>query len=331
MYRLTEEMCERVADNASQELYRYCRKNGIHYLITGNSGGRDSANTLGLAQRACNLAAKDGYLLVSIGVLMQCASQKKYTAIGRQVNRRFRAEEIEIDLTDAFELYYSEVIDYNCNSTPDWSGLNCQIDKIFAHYEPDATLPSQDEWTRKITRGNIMARLRMITLFDIARKYKTGMVLSTDNLSEFLMGFSTLHGDVGDFGMIQNMFKGLELEDLAIYQDVPGSVLKQKPDDGLGITKEGDAGQLGAAYPVVDEIIIRLMQWGFNPDGSKKQLEHLWEIIDNKPAFNQFRPALIHKLAARSLNSAFKRKLNKSITLSRKQLGLPKITDIAFC
>jgi NH3-dependent NAD+ synthetase len=65
--------------------------------------------------------------------------------------------------------------------------------------------------------------------YHIARMMK-GMVLSTDNLSEYWMAFWTLHGDVGDFGMIQMMLKGLELYDLARYLGVPSEIIAARPE-----------------------------------------------------------------------------------------------------
>jgi NAD+ synthetase len=63
-----------------------------------------------------------------------------------------------------------------------------------------------NESKHKILNGNLKARLRMIYLYDIA-KVTDGIVLSTDNFTELMLGFWTLHGDVGDFGMIQNLWK----------------------------------------------------------------------------------------------------------------------------
>ena len=86
----------------------------------------------------------------------------------------------------------------------------------------------------KIRMGNIKARLRMIYLYNLASK-SNGLVLSTDNFTEYMLGFWTLHGDVGDFGIIQKVLKGLELYDIARYLDVPQEIIDAKPDDGLGI------------------------------------------------------------------------------------------------
>lgn len=47
-----------------------------------------------------------------------------------------------------------------------------------------------------ISKGNIQARLRMIYLYNLASIHK-GLVMSTDNQTEYQLGFWTIHGDVG--------------------------------------------------------------------------------------------------------------------------------------
>ena len=49
-----------------------------------------------------------------------------------------------------------------------------------------------------IANGNLQARCRMMYLYDIASRHK-GLVMSTDNQTEYQLGFWTIHGDVGDF------------------------------------------------------------------------------------------------------------------------------------
>lgn len=49
----------------------------------------------------------------------------------------------------------------------------------------------------KIANGNIMARLRMMYLYNQAG-IKKGIVIDTDNLTEHYLGFWTIHGDEGD-------------------------------------------------------------------------------------------------------------------------------------
>lgn len=111
-----------------------------------------------------------------------------------------------------------------------------------------------------IRQGNIKARMRMIKLYDTAQKME-GLVLSTDNYTEYLLGFWTLHGDVGDYGMIQNLWK-TEVYGLADYlfnkykkEDKLYKAIallegiEAMPTDGLGIT-ESDFDQI---YPDYDK------------------------------------------------------------------------------
>lgn len=99
----------------------------------------------------------------------------------------------------------------------------------------------------KIRAGNIKARMRMVYLYDKAQQHD-GIVLSTDNYTEYLLGFWTLHGDVGDFGAIQNLWK-TEVYAAANYlcntatytlrdgqRDALYACVKAIPTDGLGIT-----------------------------------------------------------------------------------------------
>jgi NAD+ synthetase len=121
---------------------------------------------------------------------------------------------------------------------------------------------NNEEQVGKIASGNVKARIRMILLYDIARRVD-GMVLGTDNLTEYLLGFWTLHGDVGDYSPIQYLWK---TEVYALSQHlikecgedrsrVLLSCIEATPTDGLGIT-HSDLDQLGAGcYEEVDKIL----------------------------------------------------------------------------
>jgi NAD+ synthetase len=114
----------------------------------------------------------------------------------------------------------------------------------------------------KIALGNIKARIRMQYLYSLAGM-NNGIVLSTDNYTEYLLGFWTLHGDVGDIGMIQNLWK-TEVYELSKYllcelnssqQEAVKLCIEATPTDGLGITNS-DLDQLGASsYEEVDNIL----------------------------------------------------------------------------
>ena len=120
--------------------------------------------------------------------------------------------------------------------------------------------------------GNIKARMRMIYLYNLASK-NHGMVLSTDNWTEYLLGFWTLNGDVGSYGMIQELWKTevysmaewMVAHDFFVYNFngviALNSCIFCNATDGLGITNSD-----------LDQI---MPDWeGSSRDG--------YEIVDNK-------------------------------------------------
>ena len=130
-----------------------------------------------------------------------------------------------------------------------------------------------DSYEEKIRRGNIKARVRMIYLFDLAH-YENGMVLSTDNYTELLLGFWTLHGDVGNYGFIQHLWKtevyGLaeflvnryRTENETAKADALQECIDAVPTDGLGITSS-DFDQIGVTdYMTVDNILSDYLNGG---------------------------------------------------------------------
>jgi NAD+ synthetase len=115
-----------------------------------------------------------------------------------------------------------------------------------------------------ISQGNIKARLRMITLYDIASK-NGGIVIDTDNLTESYLGFWTIKGDEGDFNPIGGLWKH-EVYQLANYLDKEkyngkSEALKHAialvPTDGNGVKAGGDLAQIAPnkTYDDVDEIL----------------------------------------------------------------------------
>jgi len=141
-----------------------------------------------------------------------------------------------------------------------------------------------------------------------------GMVLSTDNLSEYWMAFWTICGDVGDFNVIQNIMKGMELYDIALYLGVPEKIIQAKPSDGLKVAGTAED-QLGADYRKIDTIMVGLIQQGFDPDGSFAQLDNLPDL-----------DGVAQRIAIKSLKGAYKRR--GTFIVPREELGLPAIKDI---
>ena len=104
-----------------------------------------------------------------------------------------------------------------------------------------------------IRKGNLMARARMMILFDHAKKHNA-LVVGTENKSEFLLGYFTRFGDeASDIEPLRNLYK-TQLYDLAKYLGVPEAILTKKPTAGLW-EGQTDEGELGFTYKDADEIL----------------------------------------------------------------------------
>ena len=308
-YKFTEAQAEDVILCMARLLLEYCIKHGIHHLFVGASGGLDSSVTLGVAARACALGAERGYALTVVGVTMDCESDPNAKRLGMAAIQAAGAEHIHMNLTPIFR--YSK-----------WwmeaQGVDVQLQDILKRTHGEYALKRWDD-SMRVALGNWKARLRMMYgVYDLARK-ALGMVLSTDNLSEWWMAFWTICGDVGDFGPIQDVSKGYEMPMLARVLGVPQEIIDAQPDDGNKVAEGGDAAQLGGDYPTVDRVMIRLIQQGFDPDGSMDQLDSIAEVegVD---------PETVLQMATRCLRGAYKRR--GTVRLTREQLGLPDLMQI---
>lgn len=106
----------------------------------------------------------------------------------------------------------------------------------------------------KVRLGNIMARVRMIVLFDIAKK-NNALVCGTENKSESLLGYFTRFGDeASDFEPIQHLYK-TQIYRLADYLGVPKEIIEKAPSADLW-TSQTDEGEFGFTYKEADQVLF---------------------------------------------------------------------------
>lgn len=221
--------------NIRKEFKNYIVKSNLKSIVLGLSGGIDSALCAALAYNVCK--ELDIHL---IGRSIAIESNKpEENERGRLIGESYTTDYKHIDMTDAYLALRPNVVE------------NIENEDL-------------NDFNFRLRMGNVKARMRMIYLYELAGKNK-GMVLSTDNLTELLLGFWTLHGDVGDYGMIQQLWK-TEVYQMSEFIANNESNKEQKvalmscfdaiPTDGLGITNS-DLDQLKAkSYYEVDEILI---------------------------------------------------------------------------
>lgn len=101
--------------------------------------------------------------------------------------------------------------------------------------------------------GNIMARCRMIVLYDMSAQVK-GLVVGTSNRTELLTGYFTMYGD-GACALepIGHLYK-TEVRQLAKYLKIPSSIIDKAPSAGLW-EGQTDEEEIGMTYLELDTIL----------------------------------------------------------------------------
>ncbi|HXE84170.1 MAG TPA: NAD+ synthase [Gemmatimonadales bacterium] len=127
--------------------------------------------------------------------------------------------------------------------------------------------------------GNIMARERMIVLFDLSAAHKA-LPLGTSNKSERLLGYFTWHGDdAPPVNPLGDLFKS-QVWELARHVGVPDEIVG-KPATADLIKGQTDEGDLGVSYAVADRILYHLIR-GEEPNGfSKKEVAIVRKRLDS--------------------------------------------------
>jgi NAD+ synthase len=107
-------------------------------------------------------------------------------------------------------------------------------------------------------KGNVMARMRMITLFDLSAELNA-LPLGTGNKTERLLGYFTWHADDSPpVNPIGDLFK-TQVWALARHVGVPEVIVK-KPASADLIKGQTDEGDFGISYPKADLILHWLLQ-----------------------------------------------------------------------
>jgi len=115
----------------------------------------------------------------------------------------------------------------------------------------------------KVRKGNILARLRMIVLFDQAKR-RGALVAGTSNKTETFLGYSTWYGDSAcSFQPIGDLYKS-QIWQLAAWLNLPRRVVDKAPTADLW-PGQTDEGEIGMAYVEVDRILYHLLDRATRP------------------------------------------------------------------
>lgn len=302
-----------------KETANYVKVNNLRAMVLGISGGIDST----VVAAICHEVSKQtGILLIGRSLPIKNKSDEFATSV--HVGEAFCNEFKVYRLERSYRATLFDAGDVNMANS-------YYLDEL-------EEMPSRTP----IANGNLQARCRMMYLYDIASRYK-GLVMSTDNQTEYQLGFWTIHGDVGDFDPIQDLWK-TEVYGLANYlQDHYKSKAlrndyketcdnykamscaiynscKLVPTDGLGISNS-DLEQIGAkSYAEVDDILSRYIPFKEYRQKHGEPL-HPHDEMAESDCWSQLCARhgedVVNKVWDRHLASEFKRK-KAPIYISRK-------------
>jgi len=112
-------------------------------------------------------------------------------------------------------------------------------------------------------KGNVMARERMIILFDQSEAFH-GLVIGTGNKTEILLGYSTWYGDSAcSLNPIGDLYKA-QVRQLSRALGVPAPIIEKAPSADLWIGQT-DEQELGFTYDQADQILYLLIDQRYTP------------------------------------------------------------------
>ena len=115
----------------------------------------------------------------------------------------------------------------------------------------------------RVRMGNVMARMRMIVLYDQSSVFN-GLVVGTSNKTEILLGYSTLYGDSAcALNPLGDLYK-TQLRQLAKAMNVPQVIIEKVPTADLW-AGQTDEGELGFTYTEVDKLLYLLVDERYTP------------------------------------------------------------------
>ena len=115
-----------------------------------------------------------------------------------------------------------------------------------------------------VRMGNIMARCRMIVLYDQSVDFN-GLVVGTGNKTEILLSYTTLFGDSAcAFNPIGDLYK-TQVRQLARDMGMPQVIIDKAPSADLW-AGQTDEGELGFTYERVDQLLYRLIDERYTPE-----------------------------------------------------------------
>lgn len=158
-----------------------------------------------------------------------------------------------------------------------------------------------------VRRGNVMARQRMIVLYDQSMAFN-GLVAGTSNKTEALLGYTTLFGDsAAAFQPIGDLYKN-QVRQLSQAMGVPQPIIDKAPSADLW-EGQTDEGELGYTYDMADQALYLLVDLRYTVEEcvvagfERRFIENVWQRVRR----NHYKRTVpnVAKLSGRTLGHDF--------------------------
>ena len=210
---------QKVTEHIINWLKNYAETAKMNGFVIGISGGIDSAVV-------STLAAKTGLktLVIELPIRQKKDQvQRAQEQISFLKNNFENVESLEIDLTETFDVFEKNVIS-----------------------------KSSTTQNRELSLANSRSRLRMLTLYYFGQIHNLLVTGTGNKIEDSGIGFFTKYGDGGvDISPIGDLTK-TQVYELAKELNIPESIQKAAPTDGLWDTERTDEQQIGATYPELE-------------------------------------------------------------------------------
>jgi len=153
-------------------------------------------------------------------------------------------------------------------------------------------------------KGNIMARSRMIVLYDQSESFKA-LPIGTSNKTEILLGYTTMWGDMASaINPIGDLYK-TQVRQLSRALEIPYAIIDKPPSADLWVGQT-DEGELGFTYEQVDKLLYLLVDHRFSAQ----------ECVEEG-----FDEAFVNAILKRVRRNQFKRMMPPIAKLSNRTIG----------
>ena len=165
-------------------------------------------------------------------------------------------------------------------------------------------LVSRDSNISNTRKGNIMARARMIALYDQTEVFK-GLPIGTSNKTEILLGYTTMWGDMASaLNPIGDLYK-TQVRQLSRALGVPPAIIDKPPSADLWLGQT-DESELGFTYEEVDRLLYLLVDQRYSQQ----------ECVEEG-----FEETFVNSVMMRIRRNQFKRMMPPIAKLSNRTIG----------